>query len=82
MTDNKEEQAKAWEAYVRREVNAYLDSFLHDSESGTVGVKYIKPVKSKSEAGIKYKEDKAIGVRLTLMLQFDKEMDIPKEDNV
>lgn len=80
MANDKEEQAKAWEAYVTREVNAYLESFLGDAISGNVGIKYVKPVASKSETGVKYKEDKAIGAKLMVVLQFENEIDIPKEE--
>jgi hypothetical protein len=80
MVDDKEERAKAWIGYVKREVNAYLDSFLQNAKSGNIGVKYIHPIKSKSETGVKYDQDKAEGVKLMVVFHFEDEIDVPKEE--
>jgi len=40
-----EEVAKAWEEYVRGEVNALLDIYLPEAIDGTVGTLYQHPVK-------------------------------------
>jgi hypothetical protein len=80
--DEKEkmERAEAWERYVRSEVGAYLAAFLRNSSSGTVGIKYINPIKSKSEAGTTYDKTKAIGVKMVLNFEFEEEIDVPEEE--
>jgi hypothetical protein len=67
-----EERAKAWEDYVRTEVNALLDTFLPESISGNVGVKYEHPVKKVSPKTGKpeFDEKKATGVYLSIMFEF------------
>jgi len=67
-----EERAAAWENYVRTEVNAILDTFLPESISGNVGVKYEHPVKEVSAKTGKtiVDEKKAIGVYLSIMFEF------------
>jgi hypothetical protein len=67
-----EERAAAWEEYVRGEVNALLDTFLPESMSGNVGVKYENPVKEinpKTGAAV-LDESKATGVFLSIKFDF------------
>lgn len=67
-----EELAKAWEEYVRNEVNTLLDIFLPEAVSGNVGVIYSRPVKEVSaktgEAIVD--KDKATAVDIHLVLEF------------
>ena len=54
MSDSTEEKSVNWEEYTRGEVNALLDIFLPDTESGNIGIKYIHPVKAKYETHTEY----------------------------
>lgn len=67
-----EERAAAWEKYVRTEVNSLLDTFLPESISGNVGVKYEHPVlKISAKTGkAEIDESKATGVFLSIMFEF------------
>ena len=67
-----EERAKAWEEYVREEVNSLLDTFLPESISGNVGIKYEHPVLQISPKTGKKEidESKATGVYLSIMFEF------------
>jgi hypothetical protein len=67
-----EERAKAWEEYVRTEVNTLLDTFLPESVSGNVGIKYEHPVKSVSPVTGQrdFDKSKATGVYLSIMFEF------------
>jgi hypothetical protein len=67
-----EEMAKAWENYVRNEVNTLLDIFLPEAISGNVGVIYSHPVKevsAKTGESIVDK-DKATAVDIHIVLDF------------
>jgi hypothetical protein len=67
-----EEMAKAWENYVRNEVNTLLDIFLPEAVSGNVGVIYSHPVKevsAKTGESIVDK-DKATAVDIHIVLDF------------
>lgn len=50
-----EEAAKAWEDYVRGEINTILDIFLPEAIHGNFGVRYMRPA-----SGIDPKTDKLI----------------------
>lgn len=67
-----EERATAWEEYVRTEVNSLLDTFLPESISGNVGIKYEHPSKGKDpKTGQELIDDsKATGVYLSIMFEF------------
>jgi hypothetical protein len=67
-----EEKAAAWENYVRSEVTALLDTFLPESITGNVGVKYDHPVLrvSPKTGKAEIDETKAKGVILTIMFEF------------
>jgi hypothetical protein len=67
-----EERAKAWEEYVRNEVNSLLDTFLPEAVSGNVGIKYEHPshgFDSKTGKEI-IDESTATGVYLSIMFEF------------
>jgi hypothetical protein len=66
-----EERAAAWEEYVRAEVNALLDTFLPESTSGNVGVKYDHPVKSISPKTGKADIDTSVANGVFLSIKFD-----------
>ena len=67
-----EERAKAWEEYVRTEVNSMLDTFLPESISGNMGIKYEHPVRGTyPKTGVKeIDESVATGVYLSIMFEF------------
>jgi len=67
-----EERAKAWEDYVRTEVNSMLDTFLPESISGNMGIKYEHPVKrvSPKTGQPEIDESVATGVYLSIMFEF------------
>jgi len=67
-----EERAAAWEEYVRAEVTALLDTFLPESISGNVGVKYEHPIKGiNPKTGKSIIDDtKATGVYLSIVFEF------------
>ena len=67
-----EERAAAWEAYVRSEVTSLLDTFLPESISGNVGVKYEHPITQVSPKTGKAEidETKATGVFLSIKFEF------------
>ena len=77
--EEKAEMAKRWEIYVRNEVNALLNIFLPNSIDGTVGIKYINPIKAKYVTHTEYNNTKAIGVNINIVFSFDKEVDVPQE---
>ena len=67
-----EERAAAWEAYVRDEVNALLDTFLPESIHGNVGIKYEHPVIKVDPRSGKpvYDDKKALAVLISIMFEF------------
>lgn len=77
-----EERAAAWEEYVRTEVNSLLDTFLPESISGNVGVKYEHPVERISPRTGKQEIDatKATGVCLSIMFEFAAPIDFFKKE--
>lgn len=67
-----EERAKAWEDYVRGEVNKVLDIYLPEAANGNIGIQYDKPVKMiDPKSGKKIiDENKAKGVMIVVDLEF------------
>jgi hypothetical protein len=67
-----EERAKAWETYVRDEINKVLDTYLPESITGTWGIKYDNPIISVDPATSKQTIDttKASGVHIVIHLEF------------
>ncbi len=76
-----EEEKKAfeWIKYVSREVNMLLGIFLPISKEGVVGVKYKHPVKVRYETGPVYDIEKAEGVEIRLVFNFEDVIDMPTE---
>jgi hypothetical protein len=75
----KQKSALAWMQYVSNEVNMLLAMFLPVAKSGTVGVKYLPHVKVMYETGPEYDVNKADGVEIRLVFDFENTIDIPKE---
>ena len=67
-----EDRAAAWEAYVRTEVNALLDTFLPEAISGNVGIKYDHPViqVNPKTGKAEIDESKATGVFVSVKFEF------------
>ena len=74
-----QERALAWMNYVSEEVNTLLGLFLPLCRSGTVGVRYDKVVKAVYESGPEYDPNKAKGVEIRLVFDFESEVSIPKK---
>lgn len=68
-----------WTKFVRYEVNSCLDKFFPVIKSGNVGVKYTNPVSIQYEGHAEYDKSKAEGVIISLVFDFDKIIDIPKD---
>lgn len=78
MSDSTEEKSVNWEEYTRGEVNALLDIFLPDTESGNIGIKYIHPVKAKYETHTEYDENKVNGVEIRIIFKFNDSLPVVK----
>ena len=72
-------EPEEWTKFVRYEVNSCLDKFFPVIKSGNVGVKYTNPVKEKYETHTEYDKDKAIGVTINLVFDFENTINIPKD---
>lgn len=75
---DEQKQAVAWMNYVSNEVNTLLGIFLPVSKSGTIGVKYNRAVKAVYESGPEYDPDKARGVEIHVVFDFENIQNIPK----
>ncbi len=73
-----QKQAIAWMNYVANEVHTLLEIFLPISKSGTVGVLYNKAVTAVHESGPEHDPNKAEGVEIRIVFDFDKVQEIPK----
>lgn len=76
---DEQKQTVAWMNYVSDEVNTLLGLYLPISKSGTVGVKYNRAVTAMYESGPEYDPNKAEGVEIRLVFDFENVVDIPKE---
>lgn len=67
-----EERAKAWEDYVRTEINTMLDIYLPEAINGNIGIKYDRPVKKVDPKTGKqiFDESKAKGVFISIYFDF------------
>lgn len=74
-----EKTALNWMNYVGREVNTLLGMFLPISKEGVVGVKYKNPVKEMYETGPVYDTEKAEGIEIRLVFNFEDVIDLPTE---
>jgi hypothetical protein len=72
-------EPEEWVKFVRYEVNSCLDNFFPIIKSGNVGIKYSHPVVSEYESGPEYDETKADGVSITIVFDFEKNIDVPKD---
>jgi len=78
-----EKVAEDWKDYVRKEISAYLDSFLDIASEGNIGVKYKHYVISTYENGrIDYDKNQAIGVQLLLDFKFETPLFFTDENGV
>lgn len=68
-----------WPDFVRYETNSCLDKYLPIVKSGNIGIKYTNPVAMQYEGNTEYNTEKAIGVTITLVFDFEKEIDVPKD---
>ena len=76
MTD--EEKAAAWANWVRSEINAALDIYLPRAVSGNINVKYLPHVVEMLETGPTTDDNKADGVLLSIMFNFEEPIDLTK----
>lgn len=80
----KEESAELWKGYVREQVTLHLEKFLSNAVSGNIGVKYKHPIRQMLETGPDFITNKANGVQLSLVFEFediiDLEADVFKEE--
>jgi len=74
-----EKKALEWIKYVSHEVNTILSIFLPISKEGVVGIKYRHPVKETYETGPEYDTEKAEGVEVRLVFNFEDVIDMPTE---
>lgn len=75
----KEETAKAWEKYVRTEINNILDAYLPLAGRGDIGIRYGSPILGKMEDGSELIDfEKADAVAVTLILRFEDPIAMPK----
>jgi len=79
-----EERAKAWEEYVRTEINSMLDIYLPESVTGNIGIKYEHPVKRVDPAtgAPEIDDKKATGVYISIMFEFARPIDFYDEEPV
>lgn len=75
----KEESAELWKNYVREQVWLHLEKFLENAINGNIGVKYRHPILQMLETGPEYTTNKADGVTLSLMFEFEKEIDLDND---
>ena len=78
---NKEEvvETTPWMLYVTNEVLALLKIFLPVAISGNVGLKYKNPVVESYETHTVLDKTKAEAVAFTVVLEFEKPIDIPEQ---
>jgi hypothetical protein len=69
-----------WVKFVRYEVNSCLDKYFPIMKNGNVGIKYTHPISAEYEGGKEYNYDKADGVTINLVFEFEEPIDTPKED--
>ena len=79
LTLTKEESAALWKNYVREQVWLHLEKFLENAISGNIGVKYRHPVLHVLETGPEYNTNKADGVSMNLVFDFENEIDLSKD---
>ena len=80
LTD--EERAKAWEEWVKSEVNAALDIFLPKANKGNINLSYYPHVVDMLEAGPETDDTKADGVLISIVFGFEEPLDLSKERDI
>lgn len=73
-----EEKAEAWAKWVRSEVNSALDIYLPKALSGHINVKYYPHVVEMLESGPELDDNKADGVLLSIVFEFEEPVDLTK----
>lgn len=74
----KEERAEAWANYVRTEVNSALNIYLDKAISGHINVRYYPHVTEVLESGPQTDDNKADGVLLSIVFEFEEPLDLQK----
>jgi len=74
------EAAKQWVDYVINESDAHVKAFAQLAKSGNIGVNYIRPVKDRYEDHEELYNDRAIGVRIIIELDFEKTLYFTDEE--
>ena len=75
---SEEDKAKAWEGYVRSEVNAALDMYFPRAITGNICIKYVPHLIEKTEAGDLVDNTKADAVGIFIVLDFEEPLDLNK----
>ena len=73
-----EERAEAWANWVRSEVNSALDIYLDKAVSGHINVRYYPHVIEIQESGPLTDKNKADGVLLSIVFEFEEPIDLTK----
>ena len=73
-----EEQERAWEDWVRSEVNAALDIYLPISKTGHVNLSYSAVVLEQTEAGPVFSDTLKDAVMISLIFDFKEPIDMTK----
>lgn len=71
-----------WMEYVTEEVLSLLKLFLPISISGNIGIKYKNPVVASYETHNVVDDTKANAVAFTVVLEFDRQIEIPSEEKI
>ena len=74
-----EEKAKAWENWVRSEVNSVLDIYLEKAIRGNINVRYYPHIIEVLESGPVTDQNKADSVLLSIVFDFEEPIDLTKE---
>ena len=73
-----EDKQEAWYNWVRSEVNAVLDIYLPEANSGHINIKYHPRVVEVLETGPVFDNSKASGVTISIAFGFEKPIDLTK----
>jgi len=76
MSEDIKKETASWEEYARSEINALLDVFLPDTETGNIGIKYSHPVRAKYETHTEYDENKINGVEFRVVFKFANDLPV------
>jgi hypothetical protein len=73
-----EDKERAWEEWVRAEVNAALDIYLPISKTGHVNLSYTSTVIERTEAGDVLSDNLKDAVMISLIFEFAEPIDMAK----